>query len=116
VLGVVLHSATERSVADYLREKLWQPIGAEADATWLVDAEGFEVAHYGFNAVLRDYARLGHLLAHDGAWDGEQIIPAQWMIDATTTRPSDSYLLPGKSSTGYGYLIWLCREPGASSR
>jgi CubicO group peptidase (beta-lactamase class C family) len=107
VLGVVLHYATERSAADYLQEKVWQPIGAEADATWLVDAEGFEVAHFGFNAVLRDYARFGRLLAHDGAWDGEQIIPAQWMIDATTTRPSDSYLLPGKSSTGYGCLIWL---------
>jgi CubicO group peptidase (beta-lactamase class C family) len=111
VLGVVLHYATERSAADYLQEKVWQPIGAEADATWLVDAEGFEVAHFGFNAVLRDYARFGRLLAHDGAWDGEQIIPAQWMIDATTTRPSDSYLLPGKSLTGYGYLIWLL--PGA---
>jgi CubicO group peptidase (beta-lactamase class C family) len=107
VLGVVLHYATKRSAADYLQEKVWQPIGAEADATWLVDAEEFEVAHFGFNAVLRDYARLGRLLAYDGAWDGKQIIPAQWMIEATTTRPSDSYLLPGKSSTGYGYLVWL---------
>jgi hypothetical protein len=37
-------------------------IGAEADASWLVDAQGFEVAHGFFNAVLRDYARLGRLL------------------------------------------------------
>ena len=75
--------------SDYLREKVWEPIGAEADAKWLIDAEGFELAHFGFNAVLRDYARLGRLLAHDGAWDGKQIAPAQWMIDATTARPSD---------------------------
>ena len=34
---------------------MWQPIGAEADATWLLDAEGLELAHFGFNAVLRDY-------------------------------------------------------------
>ena len=109
VLGVVLHYATGRSASEYLQEKVWQPIGAEADATWLMDAEGFEVAHFGFNAVLRDYARLGRLLAHDGAWEGRQVIPAQWMIDATTVRASDAYLAPGKATPGfgYGYLLWL---------
>lgn len=113
VLGVVLRYATGKSASDYLQEKLWEPIGAEADAAWLIDAEGFEVAHFAFNAVLRDYARLGRLLAHDGAWEGRQIIPAQWMIDATTVRPSDAYLAPGKATPafGYGYLVWLL--PGA---
>ena len=75
VLGVVLHSAVNKSASDYLWEKIWDPIGAEADATWVIDAQGFEVAHCFFNAVLRDYARLGRLLAHDGNWDGRQIIP-----------------------------------------
>ena len=115
MLGVVLRYATGKSLSDYLQEKIWQPIGAEADAKWLLDAEGFELAHFGFNAVLRDYARLGRLLAHDGAWDGRQIIPAQWMIDATTVRPSDGYLAPGKAERefGYGYLLWLL--PGGSA-
>ena len=54
VLGVVLHYAVNQSASEYFREKLWEPIGAEADATWVVDAEGFEVAHGFFNAVLRD--------------------------------------------------------------
>jgi len=108
-LGVVLRNATGKSLSDYLQEKIWQPIGAEADARWLLDAEGLELAHFGFNAVLRDYARLGRLLAHDGAWGGQQIIPAQWMVDATTVRPSDRYLAPGKADRdfGYGYLLWL---------
>jgi CubicO group peptidase (beta-lactamase class C family) len=109
VLGQVLHGAIHKSASEFLQEKVWQPIGAEADATWFLDAEGFELAHFGFNAVLRDYARLGRLLAHDGAWDGKQIIPAQWMLDATTVRPSDAYLLPGKATAdfGYGYFLWL---------
>jgi len=110
VLGLVLHHAVNKSASDYLREKVWEPIGTEADAKWLIDAEGFEVAHHGFNAVLRDYARLGRLLAHDGAWDGKQLIPASWMLEATTTRPSDAYLGPGRTearSLGYGYLMWL---------
>lgn len=113
VLGVVLHYATGRPASDYLQQKVWDTIGAEADATWMLDAEGFEVAHFGFNAVLRDYARLGRLLAHDGAWVGKQIIPAQWMMDATTVRESDAYLAPGKAmpTFGYGYLLWLLPGP-----
>jgi CubicO group peptidase (beta-lactamase class C family) len=109
VLGMVLHYAVGKSASDYLREKVWEPIGAEADAKWLLDAEGFELAHFGFNAVLRDYARFGRLLAHDGAWEGKQIIPSQWMVDATTVRPSDAYLLPGRATKlfGFGYLFWL---------
>jgi CubicO group peptidase (beta-lactamase class C family) len=109
VLGVVLHYALGKSLSDYCQDKLWQPIGTEADAMWLVDAEGFELAHAFFNAVLRDYARLGRLLAHDGAWDGKPIIPAQWLIEATTLRASDAYLAPGHATPrlGYGYLVWL---------
>jgi Beta-lactamase len=109
VLGMVVHYATGKSLSDYLQEKIWQPIGTEADATWLLDAEDFELAHFGFSAVLRDWARLARLLAHDGNWDGKPIIPAQWMIDATTLRPQDAYLAPGKAypDFGYGYLLWL---------
>ena len=109
VLGMVLHYAVNRSASEYLHDRVWEPIGAEADAKWLLDAEGFELAHFGFNAVLRDFARLGRLLAHDGAWDRKQIIPSQWMIDATTVRPSEAHLLPGRATKlfGYGYLFWL---------
>lgn len=109
VLGMVLQSALNKSASDYLREKVWEPIGAEADASWLIDAEGFELGHFGFNAVLRDYARLGRLLAHNGTWEGKQIVPAKWMIEATTVRASDGYLLPGRATKrfGYGYYLWL---------
>jgi CubicO group peptidase (beta-lactamase class C family) len=109
VLAMVLHRAVNRSASDYLREKVWAPIGAEANASWVIDAEGFELGHFGFNAVLRDYARLGRLLAHDGAWEGKQIIPARWMVDATTVRASDGYLRPGVATKrfGYGYFFWL---------
>jgi CubicO group peptidase (beta-lactamase class C family) len=113
VVGVVLHHALGKSLSDYFQEKVWEPIGAEADARWLIDAEGNELAHAFFNAVLRDYARLGRLLAHDGAWNGRQIIPKEWVIEATTVRASDGYLAPGHATPrfGYGYFLWLL--PGA---
>lgn len=115
VLGLVLRSATGIPMSDYLHDRIWTPIGAEADATWLIDAEGGEVAHGFFNATLRDYARFGRLLAHDGAWNGRQLIPSGWLVDATTVRASDPILAPGRSgpgSFGYGYFTWLLSGSG----
>jgi CubicO group peptidase (beta-lactamase class C family) len=114
VLGVVLRAVTGKSLSDYLHQTIWDPIGTEADAAWLVDAQGHEVAHTYFGAVLRDYARLGRLLAHDGAWNGRQVIPAAWLREATTTRTADGFLARGRNgpgSFGYGYLLWLLPGP-----
>jgi len=109
VLGLVLRSAIGRPVAEYLEQKIWQPIGAEADAAWLIDRSGQEVTYCCLNAVLRDYARLGLLLAHDGNWRGRQLIPADWVKDATSTRPQQRHLWPEVATPqlGYGYQVWL---------
>jgi CubicO group peptidase (beta-lactamase class C family) len=109
VLGLVLRAATGRPPAEYLESRIWQPIGAEADATWLVDQSGQEAAFCCLNAVLRDYARLGLLLAHDGNWRGRQLIPAAWVREATTTRPEQPHLWPGVATPflGYGYQTWI---------
>ncbi|MDQ3024554.1 MAG: beta-lactamase family protein, partial [bacterium] len=107
VLGLVLRAATGKPLADYLSEKIWQPMGAEADASWVMDKGGYEAAYFGLNATLRDYARLGMLLANDGALDGRQIIPAGWVRAATT--PPDKRFLPAKANLflGYGYQTWI---------
>jgi CubicO group peptidase (beta-lactamase class C family) len=116
ILGLVLRAATGVPIGDYLRDKIWQPIGTEADASWAIDGNGQEVTFCCFNAVLRDYARFGRLLAHDGVWEGRQLIPRQWLIDATTVRPADAYLAPGAATSffGYGFQVWLL--PGAQRR
>jgi CubicO group peptidase (beta-lactamase class C family) len=109
VLALILHNVTDCSLSDYLSEKIWKPIGAESDASWIIDSSGQEVAYFGFNAVLRDYARLGRLLAWDGCWQGNQLIPKQWIVDATTNRDSDPQLAPGAATPflGYGYQVWI---------
>src|SRR5215469_9440897 len=107
VLGLVLAGATSRKVSDYAREKLWEPLGAEADASWGVDATGQEVTYAFFNAVLRDWARLGLMLAHDGTWNGKRIVPREWLVASTSIAPEDSHLKFGLNWSGYGYQIWL---------
>jgi CubicO group peptidase (beta-lactamase class C family) len=103
-------------LADYLHSRIWDAIGAEADAAWAIDTTGQEIAFCCFNATLRDYARLGRLLAHDGAWEGRQLIPRQWVLDATTVKPADGHLAPGTATPyfGYGYQVWLL--PGEQRR
>jgi CubicO group peptidase (beta-lactamase class C family) len=109
VLGLVLARAIGRPVAEYLEQKIWRPMGAEADATWLVDNSGQEATFGCPNAVLRDYARLGLPLAHDGNWRGRQVIPAPWIMDATTVRADQPHLRPGTATPifGYGYQTWI---------
>ncbi|WP_447407279.1 serine hydrolase, partial [Clostridium perfringens] len=52
VLGLVLRRATHRTLCDYIDEKIWKPIGAESEATWLLNpADGTEIAMGSFNAT-----------------------------------------------------------------
>jgi CubicO group peptidase (beta-lactamase class C family) len=112
VLGLVLTRATGQTLAAYLQTRLWQPMGAEADGKWTVDVTGQEIAYGAFNAGLRDYARLGRLLAAGGMMNGRQIIPGDWLRDATSRPPLGSALAEsGPLPWGYGYLTWLM--PGA---
>jgi CubicO group peptidase (beta-lactamase class C family) len=110
VLALVLRSAVNRSLAEYLSEKIWQPMGAEADATWNIDATGHETGPSGVNATLRDWGRFGLLLANDGMRDGRQIIPAAWVRAATS--PDAPHLKAGTATRGlgYGYQTWILNE------
>jgi CubicO group peptidase (beta-lactamase class C family) len=103
VLGLVLRAAVGKPLAEYLSEKIWQPMGAEADASWLTDAGGFETGYMGINATLRDWGRLGMLLANDGELDGKQIIPAEWVKAATVAQA------PHGQGVAYGYQTWIIR-------
>jgi CubicO group peptidase (beta-lactamase class C family) len=97
LLGLVLERATGTSVSDYMATKLWQPLGAEADATWSLDSEGsgFEKMESGLNATPVDYARFGELFLLAGEWNGQRIVSEDWVREATaadvTTDPAGHY-------------------------
>jgi CubicO group peptidase (beta-lactamase class C family) len=116
VLGLVLTNAVQQPLAEYLSDKIWRPMGAEANATWLLDKAGYETGYCCINARLRDFARFGMLLANYGALDGRQIIPAEWVEAATT--PSAPYLTVGVATpnNGYGYQTWVLGNPNRRPR
>src|SRR4030095_15723786 len=111
VLTVVLCAATGKTASGYLAERLWRPLGAEADATWIIATDGLERGAAFFNATLRDWGRLGRLLANDGALDGKQIIPADYLIEATDWHKHPPAFAPKVSppANGYGYQFWTMR-------
>ena len=57
VLGMLLREATGISVTKYMQEVLWNPMGAESNAYWLIDSENMEMVYAGLNATARDYAQ-----------------------------------------------------------
>ena len=111
VLGWVLERATGQSFERLTQERLWQPLGAESEGFWLVDGppgEGRALNGMGFNATLRDFARLGQLMLDKGQANGRQIVPADWVETMTRMKPT------GGPMPGYGLQTWqVDEEPGA---
>ncbi|MBU3631274.1 serine hydrolase [Polynucleobacter sp. AP-Melu-500A-A1] len=110
ILGRVLIRATGKSIAQLTQEWLWQPMGAEFKAYWLLSTtDSVEAGAGGFNAALRDYARLGNLLANDGRRDDQEVIPLNYLKEATDLNMQPNAFKPRSATNyyGYGYQTWL---------
>jgi len=121
VLGLVVRAATRRSLCDFVDERLWQPLGAESAASYLLNpVDRVEQSQGGFNATLRDYARLGWMLANDGRAGDVQVVPRDWLLAMTDAARQPPQFRPGAMDShgsryfGYGYQVWLM--PGGHRR
>ncbi|MCP5094231.1 MAG: serine hydrolase [Chloroflexi bacterium] len=84
LLGLILERATGQPVADYLAQKIWQPMGAAYAGSWSLDETGFEKMESGINGRALDFAKFGRLFLQGSSLDGEQIIPAEWVRESTS--------------------------------
>lgn len=109
VLGRVLAGASGRSVAALTSEWLWQPLGAESDAFWVLSRDGQERSSGYFNATLRDWGRLGWMLAQDGRVGERQVVPREYLLEATDAARQPAAFRPRTEGRyfGYGYQFWL---------
>ena len=110
-LAMVLRAAVGMPVADYFADRIWRPIGAEADASWLTDVSGLEVGYMGLQATLRDYAKLGLLMARGGRAGQRAVIPADWVAEMTRMQVSPARV--GRFF-GYGYQSWVFPQDDGS--
>ncbi len=118
-LSYALMCRFRRPLPDVLRDRIMDPIGASPDWRW----EGYSTSwvaldghrmqsvpgggHWGGGMVIsaRDHARFGLFISRGGAWDGKQILPADWMQRS---------LAPTSTLARYGLLWWLNRGPDAN--
>ena len=78
VLAFCMERVSGKRLAQLVSEELWQKLGAEQNACFTIDPDGYAIADGGFNACLRDYARFGQLILEGG----RGVVPEQW-ISAT---------------------------------
>lgn len=101
LIGVLVSSATGKTLSQYLSEKIWAPYGMEQDATWLLGSTGHEISGCCIQASTRDFARFGEFIRGGAAIGEVSILPADWLAPATHKQADIG--TPGK---GYGYQWW----------
>jgi CubicO group peptidase (beta-lactamase class C family) len=105
VLGWLVERVSGSTLAAYAARLLWEPLGAEQDGFFIMDGEpgaGREFSGAGFNATLRDFARIGVMMLGQGKANGRQIVPADWVRDSTRAA--------GGPGPGYGYQWWIAPD------
>jgi CubicO group peptidase (beta-lactamase class C family) len=101
LIGVLVSSATKKSLAEYLQERVWHPAGMASTATWLQGKTGHEIAGCCLQAATRDYERFGLFVLANGTAGGRQIVPSDW-FDQATRKQKDI----GQAGRGYGFQWW----------
>lgn len=104
VLGAIVQKVTGMTVEEYLRPRLFEPLGIE-NRLWGMSPEGIDMADGGLSITTEELAKFGLLYLQNGQWEGQQIVDAQWATDATS-KQVDTYTGNGNWSWGYGYQFW----------
>lgn len=129
LLSAILARATGRSVLDYARAKLFDPLrvvtrpaasisavddsaanGArydEATFTWPVDPKGNNLGWTLLKLRPSDLVKIGRLYLDQGRWEGRQVLPATWVQQSTATQVAAHGF-----GEGYGYGWWTTTADG----
>ncbi|WP_299822093.1 serine hydrolase [uncultured Jannaschia sp.] len=108
-LGWLVARASGQSVADLMSARIWSRIGAEREAFYTVDSIGTPFAGGGFNATLRDMARLGQVMLDGGRSGGEQVIPEAAVAAIRAGGDMDAFARAGYDlldGWSYGAMWW----------
>ena len=130
LVATVLHRAIDRPILDYAREKLFDPLGIvtrpaweesdekqgggfdQAGFAWMRDSAGTHTGAFGLRLTTPDLTRLGQLYLDDGQWNGQQLVPADWVARSTSPQLTPEQAVEGQ----YGYLWWIIDDPGTGVR
>ncbi len=99
LLGQILERVTGHTVDDFFRDFLFDPLGIDT-WQWGRSPSGEFMTGGGLRLRSRDLAKIGLMLLNDGQWNGRQVIPTQWISEATSPK------VQAREGVGYGYQFW----------
>ena len=124
VLSAIVQKVTGERLVDYLNTRLFIPLHINKP-TWETSPQGINCGGWGLYLKTEDLAKMGQLLLQKGQWNGQQLIPAEWVAEMSKKQVES--INPGtrieqaaergmtKETSdwmqGYGYQMWRCR-PG----
>ena len=109
MLSAIVQKVTGQTVLDYLRPRLFDPLGI-ADPQWEASRQGVSMGGFGLSVRTEDIARFGQLYLQRGEWAGRQLVPASWVEQATSRQVSNGSSPLSDWEQGYGFQFWRSRH------
>ncbi len=109
MLSAVLTRVTGQRMVDYLKPRLFNPLGIE-NVWWEESPEGVSDAGWGIHVSAEDMLKLGVLYLHKGMWEGKRILSEKWVEDASSFVSDNGANHDSDWQVGYGYKFWRCRH------
>ena len=110
-LAIILHRACGTDLKSYAQEQLFEPTDTQV-GDWLQDRDGHYIGSGGIHVTARDAAKFGQLFLDGGEYNGEQVVPAEWVADSLQPY-TENIRNVGSSRAfrdlGYGYGWWTAR-------
>lgn len=116
MLSAIVQKVTGKTVLEYLNEHVFGPMHI-TEADWEQSPDGINTGGWGLRLQAESLAKMGMLMNARGMWNGKQLVPAEWIDEATQAhinydfvKPCDA---PNDKNRGYCYQIWRCKDPRA---
>lgn len=115
MVSAIVQKVTGQKIIDYLTPRLFEPLGIEG-VDWETDPMGINTGGWGLRLKTEDMAKFGQLYLQKGMWNGKQILPEEWIEEATTKKIDQAPDAPqsAKDSSdwlqGYCYQFWRSRH------
>jgi CubicO group peptidase (beta-lactamase class C family) len=102
LLSAILTESTDKNALQFAKEHLFEPLGI-TNVKWPRDYRGNNFGSHGLSLRSRDMAKFGHIYLNQGIWNGEQVVPQDW-VNVSTRKHNDGGPPIGEQ---YGYQFWI---------
>ena len=109
MLSAVIRKVTGENVREYLIPRLFEPLEI-SPGIWDRCPRGIDLGGWSLHLTTDDLAKFAHLLLHHGEWNGKQLLPADYLAEATQKQADNSANQLPDWQQGYGYQFWISRH------